>query len=216
MRPMSKYNNLLKEIRTKAEGFFISTAKEYIPKMYQALRNENPNLTPEGARDRIEKDCVDIWSKRTILDALPDEAKDLEKQKAGRLSQKEPNSAAVSAAPLSTNKKEEEIIIDTEGKPIENNILPSPAPLITTTIDDLSSSDSNEGQLQNYDDNLLHFEFFIPSKDVVKSIFRPPDEGGDKEEKDQFWINGILDKHTGEVISATIGRISQQECRSTR
>ena len=69
------------------------TAKEYIPKMYLALRDENPNFTPEDARDRIEKDCVNIWSKRTILDALPDEAKDLKKQKAGRLSQNEVNSA---------------------------------------------------------------------------------------------------------------------------
>jgi hypothetical protein len=42
---------------------------------------------------------VGVWSKRTILDALPDEAKDLEKQIAGRISQKEANSAAVSAAP---------------------------------------------------------------------------------------------------------------------
>jgi hypothetical protein len=57
----------------------------------------------------------------------------------------------------------------------------------------------------------LHFEFFIPSKDVVKYIFTPPDGVGDKEQKDQFWINGILDKHTGEVISAAIGRISQLE-----
>ena len=90
---MSKYNDLLKEIRTRAEGFFRSTANEYIPKMYLALRNENQNLTPEDARDRIEKDCVNIWSKRTILDALPDEVKDLKKQKAGRLGQKEANSA---------------------------------------------------------------------------------------------------------------------------
>ena len=43
---MSEYNELLKEIRTKAEGFFRSTSKEYIPKMYLALRNENPNHTP--------------------------------------------------------------------------------------------------------------------------------------------------------------------------
>jgi hypothetical protein len=52
--------------------------------MYDALRTEDSNLSPEDARDRIEKDCLGIWSKRTILDALPDEAKDLKKQKAGR------------------------------------------------------------------------------------------------------------------------------------
>jgi len=39
----------------------------------------------------------------------------------------------------------------------------------------------------------------------------PPDEGGYKEDKDRFWVNGILDKGTGKVISAAIGRISGQE-----
>jgi hypothetical protein len=53
--------------------------------MYQALSNENVNISPQDARDRIEKDCFGIWRRRTILDAMPDEAKNLEKQKAGRL-----------------------------------------------------------------------------------------------------------------------------------
>jgi hypothetical protein len=180
---MAEYDELLEEVHNIGNAHR-SKAREYIPKMYRALRDENPNLTPEDARVRIEKDCLSIWSKRTMLDALPDEAKDLEKQKAGRLSQKEANSAAVSAAP---EKKKEEIMIDTQGKPIEA----------------FQTSHNNDDQLQNNDD-LLHFEFFIPSIDVQKYIFTPPDEGGDKEEKDQFWINGILDKHTGEVISATL------------
>ena len=77
---MTKYDELLKEAKAKAEAFAL-TAREYIPKMYDALRNEDSNLTPEDARDRIQKDCIGIWSKRTILDALPDEAKDLKKQK---------------------------------------------------------------------------------------------------------------------------------------
>jgi hypothetical protein len=204
---MIEYNELLKEIRTKAEGFFRSTANEYIPKMYWALRNENQNLTPEDARDRIEKDCVGIWSKRTILDALPDEAKDLKKQKAGRLSQKEANSAAVSAAP--EKKEEEEIMIDTQGKPIDNSIQ-AQTTTKATVADSFQTSHNNEDQLQNNDDDLLHFEFSLPSPDVEKYIFTPPDEWGDKGE-DQFWINGVLDKRSGKVISATIGRLSQLE-----
>ena len=47
---MTEYDKLLEEARAKAEAFK-STAKEYIPKMYSALRNENPNHTPEDARD---------------------------------------------------------------------------------------------------------------------------------------------------------------------
>jgi hypothetical protein len=63
---LREYDKLLEEVRTKAE-VFRSTAREYIPKMYSALRNENSNLTPEDARDRIEKDCIGIWSKRTFM-----------------------------------------------------------------------------------------------------------------------------------------------------
>ena len=76
---MSQYDDLLEEARTKAAAY-MSTAKVYIPKMYDALMNENKNISPEDARDRIEKDCIGIWSKRTILEALPDEAKNREKQ----------------------------------------------------------------------------------------------------------------------------------------
>jgi hypothetical protein len=94
---LSEYDELLEKAR-KAGEQFRSTAKEFIPKMYKALHNENSNISPEDARDRIEKDCVGIWVKLTILDALPDEAKNREKQKAGRLRQKEFNSAAFSAA----------------------------------------------------------------------------------------------------------------------
>ena len=38
--------------------------------MYNALMDENKNISPQDARDRIEKDCVGIWSKRTILDQV--------------------------------------------------------------------------------------------------------------------------------------------------
>jgi hypothetical protein len=126
---LTGYDELLKEVRAKLEAFRQITATEYISQMYHALRAENPNLTAEDARDRIVRDCADIWRKRTILDALPDEAKDPKKQKSGQLRQKKANSAAVSAAPSST-KKREEVIIDTKGRPIENGI----SPLITTEI----------------------------------------------------------------------------------
>lgn len=71
---MSEYNNLLEQAKLQVNGLrdrLISTAKRFIPKMYSALRNENPHITPEEARDRIEIDCIGIWSKRTILDVLP-------------------------------------------------------------------------------------------------------------------------------------------------
>src|SRR5215208_3147132 len=91
--------------------------------MYEALRRENPNISPEDARDRIEKDCARIWSRRTILDALPNEAKNKEKQKAGRLRQKEQDSAAFSAAPSQQQEEKKKIVVTTiQGKSIEEDI----------------------------------------------------------------------------------------------
>jgi hypothetical protein len=88
---------LLTEAKSKAEAF-TTTAKVYIPRMYAALRSENVHLSPVDARDRIQKDCIAIWSRRTILDALPGEAKNAEKQKSGRLGQTKRKCAAFSAA----------------------------------------------------------------------------------------------------------------------
>ena len=113
---LSEYDDLLKEVKGKAAAFQ-STAREYVPKMYLALRNENHEIPAADARDRIEKDCAGIWSRRTILDALPDEAKNPEKQKAGRLGQTKRNSAAFSAAPQTKNK----IIIDNQGRSVADD-----------------------------------------------------------------------------------------------
>ncbi|MGE5635218.1 MAG: hypothetical protein ACM3VV_08290 [Deltaproteobacteria bacterium] len=112
---MSEYNDLLQELRSKIIDLqkpIIATAKEYIPKMYKAILNENPNLTPIEAREKIEKDCrEELWSKRTIIAALPDEAKNLEKQKAGRQrhKNKNENAAAMIAAP---NNLKPKVILD--------------------------------------------------------------------------------------------------------
>jgi hypothetical protein len=114
---VAKYDDLLEEVRSKAAAY-ISTAKIYIPKMYNALMNESKDISPEDARDRIEKDCFGIWAKRTILDTLPDEAKNREKQKSGRLGQKKRNFAAVSAAPEAGATK---IILDANGRSIDES-----------------------------------------------------------------------------------------------
>ena len=79
---MAKYDDLLEEVKRKATAFQ-SIAKKYIPRMYEALRNEDPHITPQDARARIEKDCIDFWSKRTILEALPAEAKIRKSKKRG-------------------------------------------------------------------------------------------------------------------------------------
>jgi hypothetical protein len=134
---MPTYNELLEEVRTKVQSFQQFTAKEYVPKMYRILRDENPELGPNDARYRIGKDCVGIWSKRTVLEYLPDEAKDIKKQKAGRLRQKEANSAALTAAPLNNKKA---IVLENTG--IEKTNDPGDA--------DYHSYEDNENSCSNW------------------------------------------------------------------
>jgi hypothetical protein len=117
---MSTYEELLEEARTKVQTFQQSTAKEYVLKMYRILRAENPELSPVDARYRIGKDCVGIWSKRTVLEYLPDEAKDIKKQKAGQLRQKKTDSAALAAAPES-----KQILLDVQGRETDDSMLQS-------------------------------------------------------------------------------------------
>jgi predicted secreted Zn-dependent protease len=51
---LTEYDDLLQEVKTRAEAYR-STARVFIPKMYNALRDEDPNITSQDARDRIEK-----------------------------------------------------------------------------------------------------------------------------------------------------------------
>ena len=199
---LSRYDELLEQARQRADAFR-STAKEFIPKMYKALSDENPNTSPEDARDRIEKDCIGIWSKRTILDALPNEAKDPEKQKSGRLSQRKTNSAAVSAAPI---KKKEEIIIDNEGNAVGSGT-PPPLPLSTSIDDRFTPSENNNNQFQDKGD-LSPFTIFVPYNDIWQYIMHLVAE--DRRE-DKICFKGVLQKSTYKVISITIQETPQSE-----
>src|SRR5215211_3441996 len=42
-------------------------------------------MPPEDCRDKIEHDCVDLWSKATIRKYLPPESKDPKKRLAGKI-----------------------------------------------------------------------------------------------------------------------------------
>jgi len=53
----------------------------------------------------------------------------------------------------------------------------------------------------------LQFEFSLPSKDVFKLII---DLELKRSEEDKIWINGFIDRGTGEVSSPALGRISQE------
>jgi hypothetical protein len=116
------------------------------------------------------------------------------------------SSSAVSAA--LEKKKEEEIMIDNRGKPIEKEI-PSLALLTTTTlmstIDDPSPSSDNNGSLSQNDDNHLWHgeeEYCFPLKYVSDIIFSL--EFGKDNREYLICFEGMFDRRTHKVISATL------------
>jgi hypothetical protein len=76
----SHYNEVLNELRQKGEKL----ANQYIVKLYNILRDEEKML-PEDCRDKIERDCVDLWSRATVKKYLPPESKDPKKRQAGKM-----------------------------------------------------------------------------------------------------------------------------------
>jgi hypothetical protein len=64
--------------------FARGSAKAMIPKMCAALKRENPHYSNYDIREIVTKDCISIWQKTTIVDALPDEYKDKAKAEASR------------------------------------------------------------------------------------------------------------------------------------
>jgi hypothetical protein len=76
----SHYDDVLNELRQKGERL----ANQYIVELYNILRDEE-KMPPEDCRDKIEHDCVDLWSKATIRKYLPPEAKDPKKRQAGKM-----------------------------------------------------------------------------------------------------------------------------------
>jgi hypothetical protein len=74
------YDDILNELRQKGERL----ANQYIVELYNILRDEE-KMPPEDCRDKIEHDCVDLWSKATIRKYLPPESKDPKKRRAGKM-----------------------------------------------------------------------------------------------------------------------------------
>lgn len=206
---MSEYENLLREAQSKVNDLqkpIINSAKEYIPKLCQSFRKEHNNLTPSEVRIQIEKDCKNLWSKRTILDVLPDEMKNLTKQTAGRqrYKNKQTHSAAIVAAPKQNNS----MVIDNFGRTVMDNV----------SIKSESSSDNfdlNHPQIReddtinntlNIKENLLYFEFPLQFKRIqqhMSSLYGSIGDSGN------IWFHGKIDTKSGKVIAANLGKITR-------
>lgn len=64
--------------------FARGSARVLIPKLCAALKRENPNYSNYDIREIVTKDCISIWQRATIRDALPEEYKDKLRQELGR------------------------------------------------------------------------------------------------------------------------------------
>jgi hypothetical protein len=86
------YDQLLEQAR--------GSAKYWIPKLCEALRKENSEMSNDDIRERVKKDCIGTWQRDTITEALPEEYKDKlrsELGKKGRQKQLEQAGGSVTA-----------------------------------------------------------------------------------------------------------------------
>jgi hypothetical protein len=200
---MTTYEELLEESRFKIQSFLESIANEYVPKMFWALHDENPELEPEDVKDRIKKDCVGIWSKCTLLDALPD----LKNQKTSRLRQKEANSAAFSAAlpqeMITVPYQEtynEDLVTEVGGVAVSNSTLPSC--LEETSYPDLKRDENG---------TIARLDFWFPLEDMRRYLQK---SFNIDKIKDRLWFNLTVDMNSGVVLSASIGKAMQVSATS--
>ena len=84
---MTTYDDYLSLLKASCQN-----AYEYIPKMCNALRKENPHISNRDIRDRVIKDCKDAGlASSTITHNIPLEFKNPNKVKAGKKSAEEKN-----------------------------------------------------------------------------------------------------------------------------
>lgn len=85
---MGEYDDILNIIaaeKTTVEEFktkFTLSARTHIPRLENALKKEG--LEKDEIKDRILKDCLQFWTRQTIMNALGDEYKDSVMQEQGR------------------------------------------------------------------------------------------------------------------------------------
>ncbi len=98
----SNYDKALARLRKAAQR----VANKEIPNLYYILTKEE-RKTPGDARNIIERDLVDVWSKATILKYLPTAVKNELKVRAGKIGRQEQMESA--------GERRAEIIVDNSG-----------------------------------------------------------------------------------------------------
>lgn len=197
---MSEYDTLLEEARIGVS----ESAKQYVPRMYDALMKEDSNLSPLDARHRIEKDCINFWSKRTILDALPAAAKNPVKQEAGRQSRKTLKTAADSAARIVLPATERRVLVTADGQQIEEDLhLPPVVPEEPIPVHDKAKHRNED---MDYKDCMV-LEISIPDEQLESYRKSRPIQD---ERAKITRIRVIVDRRTEQVTATEMNELPER------
>ena len=206
---MSRYDDFLKQLKKDHK----TTAQMAIKQLYLLLKEDDPNLSNDDMYDRILKDCLVIWARATIIENMPDELKDSERQEAGRrgaeakkklLRVTNDGNVARDARANSNLFEQKQIESQTleQGSTKRDN---TSSTIVDKEVDDYPISKmDNPASSSSHNKGLLHFEFSLRVQDVLGYLIPIIPKKG--HEEDQMWFSGVLDKSTGKVISAAIGR----------
>ena len=205
---MSRYDDFLKQLKEDHK----TTAQMAIKQLYLLLKEDDPNLSNDDMYDRILKDCLVIWARATVIENMPDELKDSERQEAGRrgaeakkkLLRVTNDGNVARDAPANSNLFEQKQI---ESQTLEQGSTKrdnTSSTIVDKEVDDYPISKMDNPASSSQNEGLIPFEFPIRVQDVLGYFI--PIIPKKEHTEDQIWFSGILDKSTGQVISAAIGR----------
>jgi hypothetical protein len=205
---MSRYDDFLKQLKEDHK----TTAQMAIKQLYLLLKEDDPNLSNDDMYDRILKDCLVIWARATIIENMPDELKDSERQEAGRrgaeakkkLLRVTNDGNVARDAPANSNlfgQKQIESQTLEQGSTKRDN---TSSTIVDKEVDDYPISKMDNPASSSQNEGLIPFEFPIRVQDILGDLF--PSSRKKYHNEDVVWFSGVLDKSTGEVISAAIGR----------
>jgi hypothetical protein len=205
---MSRYDDFLKQLKEDHK----TTAQMAIKQLYLLLKEEDPNLSNDDMYDRILKDCLVIWARATVIENMPDELKDSERQEAGRrgaeakkkLLRVTNDGNVARDAPANSNLFEQKQI---ESQTLEQGSTKrdnTSSTIVDKEVDDYPISNMDNPASSSHNEGLIPFEFPLRVQDVLGYLF--PGSRKKYHNEDRVWFSGVLDKSTREVISAAIGR----------
>ena len=151
--------------------------------------------------DRILKDCLVIWARATVIENMPDELKDSERQEAGRrgaeakkkLLRVTNDGNVARDVPANSNLVEQKQI---ESQTLEQGSTKrdnTSSTIVDKEVDDYPISNmDNPASSSSHNEGLIPFEFSLRVQDVLGYLMPIIPKKG--HEEDQMWFSGVLDK----------------------